>query len=56
MDKNIQIALLKEELEDLKESFKYQFGDRYMDFPEVRARLEVITNMIAFYEKEDNED
>jgi hypothetical protein len=30
--------------------------DRYMDFPEVRARLEVITNMIAFYEKEDNED
>ncbi|WP_169735808.1 hypothetical protein [Clostridium lundense] len=56
MNKNIQIALLKEELKDLQESFKYQFGDRYMDFPEVQARLSVITNMIAFYEKEGNED
>ncbi|GAA0719170.1 hypothetical protein GCM10008905_06840 [Clostridium malenominatum] len=50
MDREIKIALLKEELKELKESFKYQYGEKYMDFPEVQARLEVITNMIKFYE------
>ncbi|KAJ48983.1 hypothetical protein BD780_000654 [Clostridium tetanomorphum] len=51
MDKDVKVALLKEELEELKESFKYQFGDNYMDYPEVQARLEVIKNMITFYEE-----
>ncbi|MEW9095842.1 MAG: hypothetical protein AB2417_12245 [Clostridiaceae bacterium] len=50
MDKDVKVALLKEELEELKESFKYQYGDKYMDYPEVQARLEVIINMIKFYE------
>ncbi|WP_164509009.1 hypothetical protein [Clostridium rectalis] len=50
--KDIQIALLKEELQELNESFKYQFGDKYLDYPEVQARLKVITDMISFYEKE----
>lgn len=50
MDTEIRVALLKEELEDLKKSFEYQFGENYMNYPEVQARLEVITNMINFYE------
>lgn len=50
MDKDVKVALLKEELKELEESFKYQYGENYKDFPEVVARLEVITNMIKFYE------
>lgn len=45
-NKEVNIALLKEELEEFKESMKYQYGNKYMDYPEVKARIEVIENMI----------
>ncbi|MCY6959246.1 hypothetical protein [Clostridium brassicae] len=42
----VKIALIKEELNEFKESMKYQYGDNYMDYPEVTARIEVLENMI----------
>ncbi|MCY6355571.1 hypothetical protein [Clostridium sp. ZS2-4] len=42
----IKVALLKEELKEFKESMNYQYGENYMDYPEVIARIEVIENMI----------
>lgn len=50
-DKEVQILLLKEELEDFIESMKYQYGDNYMDYSEVKARIEVIENMIKILEE-----
>ncbi|MCY6369984.1 hypothetical protein [Clostridium ganghwense] len=49
-NKEIKIALLKEELNEFKESMKYQYGENYMDYPEVTARIEVIENMIKAVE------
>lgn len=45
-NKEIKAALLKEELKEFKESMKYQYGENYMDYPEVTARIEVLENMI----------
>lgn len=45
-NKEIKAALLKEELKDFKESMKYQYGENYMDYSEVTARIEVLENMI----------
>ncbi|MCY6485013.1 hypothetical protein OW763_11725 [Clostridium aestuarii] len=44
----IKVALLKEELAEFKESMKYQYGENYLDYEEVRARIEVLENMIKF--------
>lgn len=45
-NKEIKAALIKEELKEFKESMKYQYGENYMDYPEVTARIEVLENMI----------
>ncbi|OFI06608.1 hypothetical protein CLOACE_09500 [Clostridium acetireducens DSM 10703] len=54
MDKDIQIALLNEELNDFIESMKYQFGENYMENPDAAARIEFIKNKIAILEKEES--
>lgn len=45
-DNEVKTALLKEELKEFKESMKCQYGENYMDYPEVTARIEVYENMI----------
>lgn len=51
-DNEVKIVLLKEELKDFKESMKYQYGEDFMDYPEVIARIEVIENMIKVLSNE----
>lgn len=52
-DKEIRIALLKEQIEELKESMEYQYGEDYMDNPDVKARIEVLENMIKIISDQD---
>ncbi|MPN32742.1 hypothetical protein SDC9_180222 [bioreactor metagenome] len=44
--KEIRIALLKEEIEEFKKSMEYQYGESYMDYSEVTARIKVMEDMI----------
>lgn len=46
MDKDIKIALLKEEIIEFKKCMEVQYGEGYMDYPEVIARIEYLENMI----------
>jgi hypothetical protein len=46
VDKEVKIALLKEEIEEFKKCMEYQYGESYMNYPEVIARIEYLENMI----------
>ncbi|KOA18570.1 hypothetical protein CLHOM_34720 [Clostridium homopropionicum DSM 5847] len=51
----IKILLMEEELVEFKECMKYQYGENYMENPEVVARIEVMENMIKILKEKNNE-
>lgn len=51
----IKILLMEEELVEFKECMKYQYGENYMENPEVVARIEVMENMIKILKEQNNE-
>lgn len=51
-DRETMILLKEEELKEFLESMKYQYGENYMDYEEVRARVEFMENVIKLLREE----
>ena len=45
-NRETMILLKEEELKEFLESMKYQYGENYMDYEEVRGRVEFMENVI----------
>lgn len=42
---------MKEELDEFLKSMEYQYGDNYMEYEEVKARVEFTENVIKLLEE-----
>ncbi|AEB77019.1 hypothetical protein [Clostridium botulinum] len=51
-DRETRILLKQEELNEFLESMKYQYGDNYMEYEEVKARVEFMKNVIKLLKEE----
>ncbi|WP_141640077.1 hypothetical protein [Clostridium novyi] len=51
-NRETRILLKQEELKEFLESMKYQYGDNYMEYEEVKARVEFMENVIKLLKEE----